>query len=85
MKKVVAYSVLLIAGMVASQLLAGYGARPLHVLTMVALAFIMIHVGYEFEIDKSRPTHYAWDCTVALSAAVLPWVFCTLYFVVMMS
>ncbi len=39
--------------------------------SMAALSFIMIHVGYEFEIDKSRPRVYAVDFGVAMSAATL--------------
>jgi len=41
----------------------------------------MIHVGYEFEIDKSRPRQYAWDYAVAFTAAAFPWLFCAAYFV----
>ena len=62
MRKVLLYSVLLVAGLIGSQVvppLLGDSwaaiAVALRVATMVALAFIMIHVGYEFEIDRSRP------------------------------
>jgi Kef-type K+ transport system membrane component KefB len=41
----------------------------------------MIHVGYEFEIEKSRPKQYAWDYLVAGTAAAFPWIFCAAYFV----
>jgi Kef-type K+ transport system membrane component KefB len=53
-------------------------------LTMIALAFIMIRVGYEFEIDKDVLGRYAWDYVVAFTAASLPWLFVTLYFVYVM-
>ena len=88
MRKVLLYSLLLIAGLVGSQFL-GDAPRELklwlNLATMFALSFIMIHVGYEFEIDKARARHYAWDYFVAASAATLPWLFCTLYFVFAMS
>jgi Kef-type K+ transport system membrane component KefB len=88
MRKVLIYSLLLIAGLVGSQLLGGAPSSlgtVITLATMFALSFIMIHVGYEFEIDKSRPGHYAWDYFVAASAATFPWLFCTLYFVFAMS
>ncbi len=88
MKKVAFYSVLLIVGLVVSQFLpelAGSGFSSLNkvitVLTMTALAFIMIHVGYEFEIDKSNIKPYGWDYVVAMTAATFPWILVTLYFV----
>ncbi len=87
MRKVLLYSLLLVAGLLASQLLPGIEAIhwPIRILTMVALAFIMIHVGYEFEIDKSRPRQYLWDYIVAGTAAAFPWIFCALYFVYVMA
>jgi hypothetical protein len=48
---------------------------------MVALAFIMIHVGYEFELDKTNLRQYGWDYVVAMTAAAFPWLFVVLYFV----
>jgi Kef-type K+ transport system membrane component KefB len=36
---------------------------------MVALAFIMIHVGYEFELDQTNLRQYGWDYVVAMTAA----------------
>ena len=61
MKKVLLYSFLLILGLSGSQVLpAIIGdayeslAHLIQVLTMVGLAFIMIQVELEFEIDKSN-------------------------------
>jgi hypothetical protein len=34
----------------------------------------MIHVGYEFEIDRSRLRSYAVDYGVAATAAAVPWI-----------
>ncbi len=84
-RKVLLYSLLLVAGLIASQFLAGAGATWIKVLTMFCLSFIMIHVGYEFEIDKTRPRQYAWDYVVAMTAAAFPWVFCAMYFVYVMA
>ncbi len=87
MRKVLLYSLLLVAGLIASQFLPRQESilLPIRLLTMVALAFIMIHVGYEFEIDKSRPRQYVWDYVVAGTAAAFPWIFCALYFVYVMA
>jgi Kef-type K+ transport system membrane component KefB len=88
MRKVLIYSILLILGLIGSQMMRQAPPavhRVIGLATMFALSFIMIHVGYEFEIDKSRTRHYAWDYFVAASAATLPWLFCTLYFVFAMS
>jgi Kef-type K+ transport system membrane component KefB len=88
MRKVLLYSLLLVAGLIGSQFMGGAPAAvktAISLATMLALSFIMIHVGYEFEMDKSRPGQYAWDYLVAASAATLPWIFCTLYFVFAMS
>jgi hypothetical protein len=52
---------------------------------MVALAFIMIHVGYEFEIDRSRPRVLAYDYGVAATAAAFPWIFVAAYFVLVLG
>ncbi len=88
MRKVLLYSLLLVAGLIGSQTvppLLGDAwpalAVALRVATMVALAFIMIHVGYEFEIDRSRPGGLAKDYGVAATAAAFPWIFVAAYFV----
>jgi Kef-type K+ transport system membrane component KefB len=87
MRKVILYSLLLVAGLITSQFLPQrtWLAWPIRILTMAALSFIMIHAGYEFEMDKTRPRSYLWDYVVAGTAAAFPWVFCTLYFVYAMA
>lgn len=91
MRIVALFSLLLILGMIGSQLLAGIAGEAypqtrlaVQVLTMVGLAFVMIHVGYEFEIDKSNLRQYGWDYVVAMTAAALPWIFASVYFVFVM-
>ncbi len=85
MRKVIIYSLLLIAGIVFSQILNIAGSFLLNVVTMIALSYIMIEVGYEFEIDKTKPMQYLWDYIVAFTAAAFPWIFVTLYFVFFMT
>jgi Kef-type K+ transport system membrane component KefB len=87
MRKVAVFSLLLLAGMVGAQLLpdlaGGAYANVTHGLrlaTMAALAFLMIHVGYEFELDKTNLNQYGWDFLVAMTAAAFPWIFVVLYF-----
>ncbi len=88
MKQVLNLSLLLIVGLVGSQLLPiflpdfYYSIEwVVKILTMVCLSYIMIHVGFEFTIDKSRLGEYGWDYAVAMTAAAFPWIFCALYFV----
>jgi len=88
MRKVLAFSTLLLLGLLGSQWLpsvAGTAAAGIgdvvRILTMVGLSFIMIRVGYEFDIDKSDLGKYRWDYAVAFTAASFPWIFVTLYFV----
>src|SRR4051812_13306979 len=88
MRKVLIYSLLLVLGLIGSQLLTNCPravSASISLGTMFALSFIMIHVGYEFEMDKSRPRQYAWDYFVAATAATFPWIFCTVYFAVVMK
>jgi Kef-type K+ transport system membrane component KefB len=49
-------------------------------LTMWALSFIMIGVGYEFTVDKSALSDYAWDYLIAMTAAGFPWMFVATWF-----
>jgi len=51
-------------------------------LTMSLLAFIMIEVGREFEIDLKNKRQYAADYGVAATAAAFPWILVTLYFLI---
>jgi len=86
-KKVLLFSVLLVVGLFISQFLKSITGNSsvvtemIRILTTVMLGFIMIHVGYEFEIDRSRLGSYGFDYVVAATAAAFPWVFCAAYFV----
>jgi len=91
MKKVFILSLLLLAGLVLSQVLPvvvdNYSNLSLFIkiCTVICLAFIMIHVGYEFEIRKDKIKDYGYDYLIAFSAASLPWIFVTIYFVYVLT
>lgn len=87
MKKVLAFSLFLILGLVVSQVLpqvlgetfatVKYGTNTL---LYVCLAFIMINVGREFEIEKSQWKSYAQDYFIAMAIAAMPWLLIALYY-----
>jgi hypothetical protein len=88
MRTILLYSVLLLIGLLFSQFLPVLFATEhdriavaIRVLTMTGLAFIMIHVGFEFHIDKTKLNKYGWDYLVAFTAASFPWVLVTGYFI----
>lgn len=88
MKKVILFSLLLVLGLICSQLIAFLPVENrtwieliVKNLALIFLAFIMIHVGLEFTIDQSNLKKYGWDYFVAFTAATLPWIFCAFYFV----
>src|SRR6266498_2067465 len=81
MRRVIIYSLLLVAGMGLSQLAFVYAFNAIiSTLTMIFLAYIMIEVGMEFDIDKSRLGAYAIDYGIAMGAAAIPWLCAALYF-----
>ncbi|MFZ5980652.1 MAG: sodium:proton antiporter [Candidatus Zixiibacteriota bacterium] len=90
MKKVLLFSILLVIGLVLSQYFYIFGEAEetarlvVRILTMWLLGFIMIHVGYEFEIDKTRLKSYVVDYGVAATAAGFPWIMVALYFMFVM-
>ena len=88
MRKVLSFSLFLMLGLVASQLLPGaLGAAfpgfkaTTDTLLYVCLGFIMINVGREFEIDKSRWRSYTADYFIAMATAALPWLLIVLYYI----
>ena len=88
MKRVISFSLMLMIGLVLSQvlpMLLGESYAELKHLVEVALgiclAFIMINVGREFEIDKSNIRVYVKDYLVAMLAAALPWIFIAVYYI----
>lgn len=89
MRKVYLFSFLLIVGLVLSQLIPpALGPSNFEVFKTfsdaflyISLAFIMINVGREFEIDKTRWKTYTMDYLIAMGAAGLPWVLVALYYI----
>ena len=78
MRKVLSFSGFLMLGLVVSQFLPmmagdGYGAVKSisNVLLYVCLSFIMINVGREFVLDKTRWKSYAQDCVCIASTRFL--------------
>ena len=49
-------------------------------LMFICLAFIMINVGREFELDKSRWRGYVADYFIAMATAALPWIMVSIYY-----
>jgi len=81
MRRVIIYSLLLAGGMGLSQLaFVQLFNSAVTALTMILLAYIMIEVGLEFDIDKSRLSSYAVDYGIAMGAAAIPWLCAALYF-----
>ena len=86
MKKILLFSFFLVIGLVVSQFLpAMVGENYSMVKTIsntllyVCLAFIMINVGREFEMDKTRWKSYTEDYFIAMATAAFPWIFVALY------
>jgi Kef-type K+ transport system membrane component KefB len=81
MRRVIIYSLLLVGGMGLSQLSSVQSLNAtISTLTMIFLAYIMIEVGMEFDIDKSRLSAYAVDYGIAMGAAAIPWLCAAFYF-----
>ena len=88
MRKVLSFSAFLMAGLFVSQYLpvwagGNYNAVKAvsNVLLYVCLSFIMINVGREYEVDKSRWQTYAKDYGVAMATAAMPWFLIAIYYV----
>jgi hypothetical protein len=92
MRKVYTFSFLLIIGLVLSQILPHlFGSNfstfkeISDALLYISLAFIMINVGREFEINKIQWRSYTVDYCVAMGAAAFPWIFVALYYLFAVS
>ena len=87
MKKILLFSFFLVIGLVVSQFLPGMVGENYsmvktisNTLLYVCLAFIMINVGREFEMDKTRWKSYTEDYFIAMVTAAFPWIFVALYY-----
>ncbi len=90
MGHVLSYSILMILGIVASQLLPGYFGSDMYgvlrnsftfPILYTCFAFIMINEGREFEIVKEKWRSYSADYFIAMAAAALPWLLVAGYFI----
>ena len=89
MKKVLSFSAMLMIGLLLSQSIPGVlsegsyelARHGIEILLGVCLAFIMINVGREFEVDKSNIKVYAKDYLVAMLAAAMPWLLIAAYYI----
>lgn len=91
MKKIVLFSICLVTGLVISQLLPEIlgSIYPdfrmvAGLMLSVALSFIMINVGREFELNKKQWRTYSMDYYVAMMTAALPWLFVAFYYMLLM-
>lgn len=92
MRKILLFSVFLILGLVSSQILPNligaeaYGGLKyvLDALLYVCLAFIMINVGREFELNKKEWRSYSADYFIAMATAAFPWIFICIYYMMML-
>ncbi|WP_455628403.1 sodium:proton antiporter [Parabacteroides chinchillae] len=87
MKKVLLFSFFLVLGLVVSQILPSLAGDNYSLVKTVSntflfvcLSFIMINVGREFEIDKTRWKSYTEDYFIAMATAAFPWIFVALYY-----
>jgi len=86
MKKVLLLTLFLMIGLFLSQYLPHFIENESlyhHIITigtMISLGFIMIHVGYEFSLQRRRLKQYGKDYLVAFTSATFPWIFIAIYF-----
>lgn len=88
MRKVLSFSAFLMVGLFVSQYLPVWAGGNYdtvkavsNVLLYVCLGFIMINVGREFEVDKSRWQTYEKDYFIAMATAAMPWFFIAIYYI----
>jgi len=88
MKKVFLFSLFLLLGLVFSQALPAMMGETYEVLAGIArwamfvcLAYIMINVGREFELEKAKWRSYAVDYFIAMATAAVPWIFVAMYYI----
>lgn len=88
MRKVLSFSAFLVVGLFLAQYLPAWSGSDYgtvktvsNVLLYICLGFIMINVGREFEVDKSRWQTYAKDYFVAMATAAMPWFLIAIYYI----
>ena len=92
MKKIILFSVFLLLGLAGSQVFPILLGPEIHahlkpffdVMLYICLAFIMINVGREFELDKTKWKSYTEDYFIAMGTAAVPWLLICGYFILLM-
>ncbi|MBR4994439.1 MAG: sodium:proton antiporter [Alistipes sp.] len=92
MKKIALFSIFLVLGLICSQTLPTVlgeltfaKIKPVFDSSLyVCLAFIMINVGREFELDKSRWRSYTADYFIAMATAAAPWLLICFYYMILL-
>lgn len=92
MKKVLLFSLFLMGGLAASQILPHTLGTSYELiknilgdLMFICLAFIMINVGREFELDKKNWRSYINDYFIAMATAAAPWLMVAVYFMFLLD
>jgi hypothetical protein len=89
MRKIILFSLFLIIGLIGSQTIPSllgpeaFGKLKafLDAMLYICLAFIMINVGREFELDKTKWKSYTEDYFIAMATAAVPWLLICGYFI----
>ncbi len=89
MRKIVLLSLFLILGLIGSQILPISIPEDLFAqietvsrgLMFICLAFIMINVGREFELEKPKWRTYVGDYFIAMATAAVPWILVSFYYI----
>ena len=92
MRKIILFSTFLIIGLIGSQTIPthmspdafGHLKSFLDAMLYICLAYIMINVGREFELDKSKWKSYTADYFIAMATAAVPWLLICGYFILLM-
>ena len=92
MKKIVLFSLFLILGLICSQTLPNiiddtaftHAKSIFDLILYICLAFIMINVGREFELDKSHWRSYTSDYFIAMATAAAPWLLICFYYMILL-
>ena len=92
MKKIILFSVFLLLGLAGSQVFPILLGPEIHahlkpffdVMLYICLAFILITVGREFELDKTKWKSYTEDYFIAMATAAVPWLLICGYFILLM-
>ena len=92
MKKIILFSVFLLLGLAGSQVFPIILGPEIHahlkpffdVMLYICLAFIMINVGREFELEKTKWKSYTEDYFIAMATAAVPWLLICGYFILLM-